>query len=153
MADKCLAKPSQSLRLLLTVVHCNSRGLHEENQLRFGNSKHFLFFIYFAKNHEIGSLVVRKVEKSWESRQNRTVSLDQFGSPRAVADLLVMFIAWTSQKDLFCLKVDRSANLNPSKSTWGQLIVLWNVQNQNLTSKALGREIKRNSCDLRQATS
>ena len=111
------------------------------------------FFIYFAKNHEIGSLVVRKVEKSWESRQNRTVSLDQFGSRRAVADLLVVFIAWTSQKDLFCLKVDRSANLNLSKSTWRQLIVQWNVQNQNLTSKALGREIKRNSCDPRQATS
>ena len=78
------------------------------------------FYIYFAKNHEIGSLVVRKVEKSLESRQNRIVSLDQFGSRRAVADLLVMFIAWTSQKDLFCLKVDRSANLNPSKSTWRQ---------------------------------
>ena len=44
----------------------------------------------------------------------------------------------------FCLKVDHSANLNPSKSTWSQLIiVVWNVQNHNLTSKALGREIKR----------
>ena len=37
----------------------------------------------------------------------------------------------------FCLKVDHRANLNPSKSTWSQLIiVVWNVQNHNLTSKA-----------------
>ena len=57
-----------------------TRRLHEENHLRFSNCKHFRFYWtkkhfisewYFTKNHEIGSLVVRTVKKSWDSRQNR----------------------------------------------------------------------------------
>ena len=40
------------------------------------------------KNHEIGSLVVRKAQ---------IVSLDQLGSGSAIGDLFVI-IAWTSQK-------------------------------------------------------
>ena len=107
VSRKTVAKSSSCWR----CTHCNSPGLHEENQLRLSNSTHFRFYWtkkhfisewYFAKNHEIGSLVVRKVKKSWDSRQNRTASLDQLGSRRAIAswiaDLLVMFIAWTSQK-------------------------------------------------------
>ena len=70
MANKCLAKPSRTLL----------QRLHEENQLWFSNSKHFQFYwkkkhfiseLYFTKNHETGSLVVRKVKKSGDSRQNR----------------------------------------------------------------------------------
>ena len=57
-----------------------TRRLHEENHLRFSNSKHFRFYWtkklfisawYFTNNHEIGSLVVRTIKKSWDSRQNR----------------------------------------------------------------------------------
>ena len=57
-----------------------TRRLHEENHLRFSNSthfrlywtkKHFISAWYFTKKHEIGSLVVRTVKKSWDSRQNR----------------------------------------------------------------------------------
>ena len=49
------------------------------------------------KNHEIGSLVVRKVK--WNcGTHGRIVSLDQLEGRRAIADLFVMFIAWTSQK-------------------------------------------------------
>ena len=48
------------------------------------------------------------------------MSLDQPGSRRAIADLFVMFMAWTSQKaskvHKFCLKVGHSANLKRSKS-------------------------------------
>ena len=63
-----------------SLAACDSRRLHEENHLRFSNSKHFRFYWtkkhfisewYFTKNHEIGSLVLRKVKKSWDSRQNR----------------------------------------------------------------------------------
>ena len=54
--------------------------LNEENQLRFSNSKHSHFYWtkkhfisewYFTKNHETGSLVGRKVKKSWDSWKNR----------------------------------------------------------------------------------
>ena len=77
----CLAKPSRSL------ISCSlrfTRRLHEENHLRFSNSKHFRFYWtkkhfisewYFTKNHEIGSLVVRKVKTSWDSRQNSELGL------------------------------------------------------------------------------
>ena len=73
----CLAKPSRSL------ISCSlrfTRRLHEENHLRFSNSKHFRFYWtkkhfisawYFTNNHETGSLVVRTIKKSWDSRQNR----------------------------------------------------------------------------------
>ena len=104
MADKCLAKPSQS-RPLAT---CDSRRLHEDSHLQFSNGKHFRFYWtkkhfisewYFTKNHEIGSLVVRKVKTSWDSRQNRELGPPSLGSRRAIADLIgVMFIAWKSQK-------------------------------------------------------
>ena len=90
-----------------SLAACDSRRLHEENHLRFSNSKHFRsywtkkHFIsewYFTKNHEIGSLVVRKVKTSWDSRPNRELWPASLGSRRAIADLFVMFIAWTSQK-------------------------------------------------------
>ena len=52
---------------------CDSpRIIHDENQLRFSNSKHFRVYgtkkhfvseWYFPKNHEIGSLVVRQGKK------------------------------------------------------------------------------------------
>ena len=152
MADKCLAKPLRSL--LLTAVHCDSRGLHEETQLRFSNSKHFRFYWtkkhcisewYFAKNHEIGSLVMRKAKKSWASRQNRELGpaweseeqlliFSSFLLPGRVKKLQ-MFIN-------FCLKVDQSANLKHSKSTWRQLIVLWNVQNRVTKNSLLYPQLK-----------
>ena len=79
--------------LAKSLVACDSRGLHEENHLRFINSKHFRFYWrkkhfisewYFTKNHEIGSLAVRKVKNivrltaeswawtsfAWESKSN-----------------------------------------------------------------------------------
>ena len=53
-----------------SLAACYSRRLHEENHSWFSNSKHFRFYWtkkhfisewYFAKNNEIGSLVVGKV--------------------------------------------------------------------------------------------
>ena len=119
----CLAKPSRSL------IPCSlrfTRRLHEENHLRFSNSKHFRFYWtkkhfisawYFTKNHEIGSLVVRTVKRSWNSQQNRerrpaSRNCWSFLSPRRVKKL---------QKFVnLCLKVGHSANLKHSKSTWRQ---------------------------------
>ena len=40
---------------------------------------------------------MRKVKKKRETH-GRIVNLDQLGSQKAIADLFVMFIAWTSQK-------------------------------------------------------
>ena len=63
-----------------SLAACDPPRLHEENHLRFSNSKHFRFYWtkkhfisewYFTQNHEIGSLVVTKVKTSWDSRQNR----------------------------------------------------------------------------------
>ena len=86
----------------------DSRRLHDENHLRFSNSKHFRFYWtkkhfisewYFTKNHESGSLVVWKVKTAWDSRQNRELGPASLGSRGAIADLFgVIFIAWTSQK-------------------------------------------------------
>ena len=124
------AKPSRTLL----------QRLHEENQLWFSNSKHFRFYwkkkhfiseLYFTKNHEIGSLVVRKVKKSGDSRQNRELgpawesksncrSFHHYLSPGRVKNL---------QKFInFCLKVGHSSKLKHSKSTWRP----WNVQNQHI---------------------
>ena len=119
----CLAKPSRSL------ISCSlrfTRRLHEENHLRFSNSKHFRFYWtkkhfisewYFTKNHEIGSLVVRKVKKSWDSQQNREL--------RQASRNCWIFSSWLSpgrvkklQKFInFCLRVGHSANMKYSKST------------------------------------
>ena len=77
--------------------------------------KHFISEWYFPKNHEIGSLVVRKVNKLWESRQYRE-------------------LAWTSEKINFCLKLAMVLIWNISNSTWRQLIALWKVQNHNVKS-------------------
>ena len=72
------------------------------------------------KNHEIGSLVVRKVKKSWDSRQNRELRqasrncwiFSSCLSPGRVKKL---------QKFInFCLRVGHSANMKYSKSTWRQ---------------------------------
>ena len=62
-------------------------------QRNFCNSKW-----YFAKNHEIGSLVAWREKLKNRESQGRIVSLDQLDSRRAITDLFVMFIAWTRQK-------------------------------------------------------
>ena len=105
MADKYVAKPSRSL-LQLAILSVNMRRITYDSH--FSNSRHFRFYWtkkhftsewYFTKNHHIGSLVVRKVKTSWDSRQNRELGPASRGSRRAIADLFgVMFIAWTSQK-------------------------------------------------------
>ena len=87
-----------------SLAACDSRRLDEENHLRFSNSKHFRFYWtkkhfisewYFTKNHEIGSLVVRIVKTSWDSRQNRELGASKTHD-------------------------GHSSNLKHSKSTWRQ---------------------------------
>ena len=127
MADKCLAKPSRSL-LQLAILGVR---LHEENHLRFSNSKHFRFYWttknffsewHFTKNHEIGSPVLKKYKN--RDTHGRIVSLDQLRL--GVEEQLLIFSSCLSpgrvkklQKFInFCLKVGHSANLKHSKSTW-----------------------------------
>ena len=82
----------------------------------------------------------RKAVRKLKNREthDRILSLDHLGSRRVIADLFIMFIAWTRQKlQKFinvCLKVGHSANLKDSKTTWRQLIVLWKLQNHNIES-------------------
>ena len=114
------------------VAACDSRRLHEENQLRFSNSKQFRF--YWTKKQLISEWYFTKKTMrlgvlSWENLKHREthgriVSLDQLGSRRAIA----IFSSCLSpgrvtklQKFIhFCLKVGHSANLKRSKSTWRQ---------------------------------
>ena len=86
--------------LAKSLAAWDSRRLHEENQLRFSNSKDFRF--YWAKKHSISEwyFTMRLGVLTLNNREThvRIVSLDQLGSRRAIADLFVMFISWTSQK-------------------------------------------------------
>ena len=127
MADKCLAKPSRSLlptALYSLQFSAFTWGESITIQQQYGKhfhfywtKKHFISEWYFPKNHETGSLVVRKDKK--------IVSLDQLGSRRAIADLFVMFtrcllpgrVKKLQKFTNFCLKVGHSANLKRSKST------------------------------------
>ena len=141
MADKCLAKPSRSL-LQLAILGVR---LHEENHLRFSNSKHFRFYWttknffsewHFTKNHEIGSPVLKKYKN--RDTHGRIVSLDQLRL--GVEEQLLIFSSCLSpgrvkklQKFInFCLKVGHSANLKHWKSAWR---LLWNVQNQHIAER------------------
>ena len=120
MADKCLAKPSRSLLQLA------SHGIYMERINYDSATASISVFIQqrdisFQKNHEIRSLIMRKVRKLWDSRQNH--ELDQLWSRRAI--LLLIFLSCLSpgwvkkfQKFInFCLKVGCSANSKHSKST------------------------------------
>ena len=68
MADKCLAKPSRSL-LQFAILGVYMRKITYDSATEnisgfIEKKKHFISELYFTKNHEIGSLVVRKVKKS-----------------------------------------------------------------------------------------
>ena len=113
-----------------SLAACDSRRLHEENQLRFSNSKQFRFYWkqkhfisewYFTKkNHEIKSLVVRKVETSWDSRQNRELELAWESKSNCWSFRHVYRVKKLQKFVKFCLKVGHSANLTRLKSTWRQ---------------------------------
>ena len=86
--------------------------------------KHFISEWYFSTNHEIGSRVLRKVKKSWESIEGRIVSLDQLWSRTASAEQIFSSCLSPGRvKKLhmfinFGLKVDHGAILKHSESTW-----------------------------------
>ena len=95
---------------------------------------------FSLKTMRLGALSLswEKFEKNHETHC-RIVSLDQFGSQRAIILLIFSSLLSGRVKTLlkfinFCLKVDHSANLKHSKSTWRQLVVLWKVQHHNIKS-------------------
>ena len=86
--------------------------------LRFSNSKHFRFY-WTKKNHEIGSLVVRKVKTSWDSRQNREHGPASLGSRRTI---VLIFSS--------CLSPGRFKKLQKFITSVSKLpiVLIWNIQ-------------------------
>ena len=138
MANKCLAKPSRTLL----------QRLHEENQLWFSNSKHFRFYwkkkhfiseLYFTKNHEIGSLVGRKVKKSGDSQQN-----------------LELGPAWESKSNCrsfhHIYHLDESKILKSSKTSVSKLAIAlnWNIQSPHEDREMYKISTSRNGNNLQQ---
>ena len=121
-----------------SLAACDSRRLHEENQLRFSNSKHFRF--YWTNKHFIAEWYSLKTMRlgvlPWEklkncATQDRIASLDQL--ERRVKKL---------QKFInFCLKVGHSANLKHSKSTL-KTIVLWLLWNVQISTSRNGNDLR-----------
>ena len=138
MANKCLAKPSRTLL----------QRLHEENQLWFSNSKHFRFYwkkkhfiseLYFTKNHEIGSLVVRKVKKSGDSRQKRELGP-----------------AWESKSNCrsfhHIYHLDESKIFKSSQTSVSKLAIAlnWNIQSPHEDREMYKISTSRNGNNLQQ---
>ena len=96
MADECLAKPSRSL-LQLAILGVYMRRINYD----LATVKISVFIeqrnISFQDDISPKTIVKKSSLKNHETHV-RIVSLDQLGSQRALADLFVMFIAWTSQK-------------------------------------------------------
>ena len=100
MADKWLSKPSRSLLQLAILGVCMRRIKYDSATV---NNSVFIEQRNISFQNDISLKTMRLGVLSWEKLKNREthgriVSLDQLGSRRAIADLFVMFIAWTSQK-------------------------------------------------------
>ena len=133
MANKSLAKPSRSL-LQLAIPGVYTRRINYDsatvNISVFIEQKTFISEWYFTKNHEIGSLVVKKVKKSWDSRRNR-----ELGPALESKTFRHVYRLDESKRfRTFCLKVGHS-NLKHSKSTRIVLWLLWNFQNQHIADR------------------
>ena len=116
-------------------------------RLRLSSSKHFLFYctkkhfiseLYFTKNHEIGSLVLRKAKKSWDLRQNR--ELGPAWESKTFRHVCRLDESKKLQKFInVCLKVGHSDSIvliyKHSKSTWIVLWLFWNVKNQHIAER------------------
>ena len=101
MANKWLAKPSRSLLQLAILGVCmrrikydsatvNNSVFIEQRNISFQND------ISLKKPWDWGVSSWKKLKH--RETHGRIVSLEQTGSRKAIADLFVMFIAWTSQK-------------------------------------------------------
>ena len=123
-------------------THCNSsRVLHEENQLRFIQQQYKRFRFYWTKKHFISEWYFANYKTMrlgvlwWEKLKNRESQgriVPWAWTSLGVEEQLLIFPlclspGWVKNLQMFinvCLKVDHSANLNHSKSTWRQPIVL-----------------------------
>ena len=123
MANKCLAKPSRSL-LQLAILGVYTRTINYDsatvNISVFIEQKTFISEWYFTKNHEIGSLVVKKVKKSWDSRHNRELGPG---------------LESKTFRHVYRLDESKRLNLKHLRSTWIVLWLLWNVQNQHIADR------------------
>ena len=131
MADKCLAKPSWRFFLLIGFymrrinydsATVNNPVFIEQRNISFQNN-------ISLKTMSLGDL-------SWENCEThgRIVSLDQFGSRRAIADLFVMFIAWARKKASNVHKPPSKLAIVLISNIQSPLIVQWKVQNHNMKS-------------------
>ena len=109
---------SQNRRVVWSPAACDSLGVYMRRITYDSATVNISVFIEqrnISFQHDISLTTMRLGVLSWEQLKNREthgriVSFDQL---REIADLFVMFIAWTSQK---ASKV-HSANLKHSKST------------------------------------
>ena len=138
MADKCLAKPSQSL-LQIAILSVYLRRINYD--WATVNISFFIVQRNISFQNYISLKTMRLGVLSWEKLKNREthcriVSLDQLGSRKRFP----MFIAWTSQKS-FKSSLTSASKLaivliyKHSKSTWIVLWLLWNVQNQHIAER------------------
>ena len=101
MADKWLSKPSRSLLQLAILGVCMRRIKYDSATV---NNSVFIEQRNISYQNDIS------LKKPWDwgvsswkklkhrETHGRIVSLEQTGSQKAIADLFVMFMAWTSQK-------------------------------------------------------
>ena len=122
-----------------SLAACDSRRLHEEDQLRFSNSKHFCFNIEqrnISFQNDISLKTMRLGVLRWEKLKSWAWTSSGVEVQMLIFSSLSLGRVKKFQKFInFRLKIAHSANLKHSKSTWGQLIVLWKVQqNHNIKS-------------------
>ena len=106
-------------------VCCWSQSITIQQQQTFQPKRRLISECYFRKIHEInGSLVVRKVKKSWDSWQNqenrelvRAFGVEEQYCWGSSSCLLLGLVIKLQKCINFCLKVGHSANSKPSKST------------------------------------
>ena len=131
MADKCLAKPSWSFFLLIGFY---MRRINYDSATV--NNPVFIEQRNISFQNNISLKTMRLGDLSWENCEThgRIVSLDQFGSRRAITDLFVMFIAWARKKASNVHKPPSKLAIVLISNIQSPLIVQWKVQNHNMKS-------------------
>ena len=136
VSRKTVTKSLADSVVQFAILGAYTRRVNRKHFRFYWTKKHFISEWYFPKNHEIGSLVVRKVKNWWDSLAESWawISLQQL-----LIFLSCLSSGWVKKLQKFVnlsLKFGHGANLKRSESTWRYLVILRQVQ--SITSKALG---------------
>ena len=126
---------SQNRRVVWSPAACDSLGVYMRRITYDSATVNISVFIEqrnISFQHDISLTTMRLGVLSWEQLKNREthgriVSFDQL---REIADLFVMFIAWTSQKASKVHKLPLKVHMKTIV-----LCLLWNVQNQHIAER------------------